>query len=60
VLAGATSLLFGLFLFARPGAGILAALWLIGAFALLRGLLLAILSLRLRGIGGAAESRVGL
>ena len=49
ILAGAVSILFGAVLIARPGAGALAVIWLIGAAAIARGVLLEILSLRLRG-----------
>jgi uncharacterized membrane protein HdeD (DUF308 family) len=46
--SGGTSILFGALLLARPGAGVLAAGRITGAFALGRGLLLCVFSLRLR------------
>ena len=51
VLAGSVSVLFGLLLLVWPGAGILALVWLIGVGALVRGILLAMLGLRLRSAG---------
>jgi uncharacterized membrane protein HdeD (DUF308 family) len=42
--------LFGLLLIAFPGAGALTVVWLIGAYALIFGVLLVGLALRLRGI----------
>lgn len=50
-LSGVVSVLFGLLLFAWPGAGALAVLWLIGAYAIVFGLLLVALGLRLRRRG---------
>ncbi len=48
-LGGAASVVFGLLLFFFPGAGALALAWLIGAYALLFGVLLIALGFRLRG-----------
>jgi uncharacterized membrane protein HdeD (DUF308 family) len=50
-LAGAVSVLFGLLLLVWPGAGILALVWLVGLCAVLRGLLLVMLAVRLRSGG---------
>jgi uncharacterized membrane protein HdeD (DUF308 family) len=50
-LGGLLSVLFGLYLIVLPGAGALAVAWLIGAYALLFGLALIALALRLRGLG---------
>lgn len=47
-LTGIVSLCFGLFVALRPGAGALALLWLIGAYALAFGVLLIIFALALR------------
>lgn len=48
ILAGAVSILFGLALVAAPGAGALALLWLIGAWAVVFGVLMVVLAFRLR------------
>ena len=48
VLSGLLSIAFGVFLFARPGQGALALIWVIGAFAILHGCTLIALSLRLK------------
>lgn len=46
-LSGAVSVLFGVLMFARPGAGALAMLWTIGAYAIVFGVLLILLGFRL-------------
>ena len=51
-LGGALSVLFGLLLIVRPGAGALAVAWLIGIYAILFGALLLALAVRLRGLRG--------
>lgn len=52
VLAGAASVLFGLVLVARPGAGALAVIWMIGLYAILFGGLLVALGFRVRTLKG--------
>jgi uncharacterized membrane protein HdeD (DUF308 family) len=47
-LAGLLSVVFGAFLFARPGEGALAVLWLIGGYAMLFGCLLVALAFEAR------------
>ena len=47
-LAGALSALFGLFLFARPGAGALALLWMIAGFSIVFGVIAIALGVKLR------------
>ncbi|MCI0446997.1 HdeD family acid-resistance protein [bacterium] len=47
-LSGVISVLFGITLFVYPAAGALAVIWMIGIFAILNGLLLIFLSLRVR------------
>lgn len=48
ILAGVLSLLFGVLLFASPFSGALAIAWLIATYAFILGVLLILLSLRLR------------
>jgi uncharacterized membrane protein HdeD (DUF308 family) len=48
ILSGALSIVFGILIALFPGAGILAVVWLIGAYALIIGVLLLVLSFRLR------------
>lgn len=49
VLAGVVSIILGLLLALRPGSGLIAVVWFIGAYALVFGVLLTVLGLRLRG-----------
>lgn len=48
VLAGVVSVAFGIFVFASPGAGALALVWLISFWAILHGVLLLSLAFRVR------------
>jgi len=48
ILAGVASVVFGAFLMARPGAGALTLLWLIGAYAVFFGAILVMLALKAR------------
>ena len=48
-LRGALAILFGVVLFANPGAGALAVVWVIGAFSIVLGVLELALAFRLRG-----------
>lgn len=52
VLSGALSVLFGLVMLIAPGAGALALIWLIGAYAVIFGIALIILGVRLRSRTG--------
>jgi len=51
ILAGLASVVFGVLLMAQPGAGALALLWLIGAYAVIFGVLLVILAFTARNFG---------
>ena len=51
-LGGVVSVAFGVFLVVRPGDGAVAVVWLIGLFAILFGMALVGLGLRLRRLGG--------
>ena len=48
ILGGIASVVFGLFLYARPGAGAVALLWLIGAFAIAFGIIEILLAFKLK------------
>jgi uncharacterized membrane protein HdeD (DUF308 family) len=48
ILAGLASVAFGVFLFARPAAGLLSVMWLIAGYACLFGLILMIFAVRAR------------
>lgn len=48
ILAGLVSVAFGVFLFARPSAGMLSVMWLIAGYAFLYGLVLMIFAVRAR------------
>ncbi len=56
VLGGIISVLFGLLLIAHPGSGALSVVWIIGAFALIHGILLIALSFKLHKLGRIAHS----
>ena len=49
-LSGLASIIFGIVLFLFPGAGALALVWVIGAYAILFGALLVYLSFKLRNV----------
>jgi uncharacterized membrane protein HdeD (DUF308 family) len=48
ILSGALGVAFGAFMIVSPGAGALAVLWVIGAFAIAEGVLLVVLAFKLR------------
>lgn len=50
-LAGIASVVFGAFVFARPGAGALALVWLVSLYAFVTGALLLALGVRMRALG---------
>ena len=51
ILSGLASVLFGVIVMARPGAGAMAMLWVIAAWSVIVGVFLVILSFRARGFG---------
>ena len=50
ILSGIVSIIFGVLLLAQPGAGAIAIVWLLGAYALFFGMLTLMFALRLRGM----------
>ncbi len=56
ILAGIISLVFGVLLLFQPGAGALALVWWIGAFAIVFGVLLFALAFRMRKWGSATTT----
>jgi uncharacterized membrane protein HdeD (DUF308 family) len=50
VVSGLISIIFGIVLLANPGAGALATIVVIGAFALLFGAMMIVLAFRVRGL----------
>jgi uncharacterized membrane protein HdeD (DUF308 family) len=52
MLAGVASIVFGVLLLARPGAGALAVITFIGAYALLIGVILVMAAFKLKGLQG--------
>ena len=60
ILSGALSVIFGVLLLARPGAGALSIVWLIGAYALLFGIFILALAAKLKGSLSAARKATRL
>jgi uncharacterized membrane protein HdeD (DUF308 family) len=58
LIAGILSIAFGAIIFARPGAGLLAVLWLVGFYAVLYGLMLVMLAFKARSLGKHLEAGV--
>jgi uncharacterized membrane protein HdeD (DUF308 family) len=52
------SVLFGLYVFFQPGAGALALIWVIGAYAVFFGMLLIVLAFKLKGHAGRAAAAI--
>ncbi len=50
LIAGLLSLVFGLIVLSRPGAGLLAVLWLVGLYAVLYGIMLVMLAFKARNL----------
>jgi uncharacterized membrane protein HdeD (DUF308 family) len=59
VLSGILSLGLGVLLAIQPQAGAIALVWLIGAYAILTGVLLIVLAFRLRGWSKQFQSALG-
>jgi uncharacterized membrane protein HdeD (DUF308 family) len=55
IAGGMISVIVGVVLFANPGAGALAMVWVIAAYALFFGLMMILLAFRLRGLLGRLE-----
>jgi uncharacterized membrane protein HdeD (DUF308 family) len=51
LIAGILSLLFGVTVLARPGAGLIAVLWLLGMYAVLYGIMMVMLAFKARSWG---------
>jgi uncharacterized membrane protein HdeD (DUF308 family) len=58
VLSGIMSILFGIIIFAQPMTGIATLMWIAGTFAILVGILMIFLSLKLRRSGDLIERRI--
>jgi uncharacterized membrane protein HdeD (DUF308 family) len=54
ILHGVLTVLFGVLLFAMPGAGAVAMVWVIGAYAIAAGVIMIALAFRLKGHAGRA------
>jgi uncharacterized membrane protein HdeD (DUF308 family) len=59
ILSGLASILFGIIVLMRPGAGAVAIAWIIGIYAFLFGLISIFLGLRLKGLKKAVEGAIG-
>ena len=59
IVGGVISVLFGIFLVVAPGAGAVAVVWAIGAYAIFYGIMLLVLAWRLRGHSAASRTAAG-
>jgi uncharacterized membrane protein HdeD (DUF308 family) len=57
-LAGLASVVFGVVLIVHPGAGVLTVLWLIALYAVLSGILLVFLALKMRSLRGRVGDKI--
>src|SRR4029079_15153817 len=60
IVSGALSVLFGVLVIAMPSAGALSIIWLIGGYAILFGVLLLTLAMRLKGMVAGARAATRL
>lgn len=60
ILSGIFSIIFGVLLLAYPATGLLALVWLIGAYALVFGVTMIVLAFRLRSLPGKLEMHAGV
>jgi len=58
ILAGLASVAFGILLMARPGAGALAVLWLIAGYAIVFGIIMVMLSFKVKGFASRVKERI--
>lgn len=56
ILAGALSIIFGGVIILRPGAGLMAIVWILGFYAILFGILMVVLGFKLKGARGTASA----
>lgn len=59
IAGGLLSILFGVLLILFPGTGLFAVLSIIGAYAIIAGILLIVFAFRVRGMGSGAGTQVG-
>jgi uncharacterized membrane protein HdeD (DUF308 family) len=59
VLGGIFSIIFGLLFMAYPAPGVLALVWLIGAYAVVFAVVMIVLAFLLRGLPGKFEMHAG-
>jgi uncharacterized membrane protein HdeD (DUF308 family) len=59
IIGGILSILLGVVLILNPAAGALAMVWVIGAYALVIGVMMIVLAFRLRGLPGRFEKLAG-
>lgn len=55
ILSGVASIIFGVVLFVFPGAGALGLIWLIGAYAILFGIIMLLFAFRVRSVSREVE-----
>ncbi len=55
-IAGILSIIFGIILFIRPGAGLLAILWLVGIYAIIFGILFIVRAFQMRSLASSVTT----